>query len=83
MRDAHPHPQSSDGRGQGCLSALLDESSRELLLYRVSAEWLTTAYPVVELTSWTGAGVTTRRLAVCDPHGAWVEWLVDQARDAG
>ena len=69
--------------GRAALSALLDESSRELLLYRVSAEWLTTAYPVVELTSWTGAGVTTRRLAVCDPHGAWVEWLVDQARDAG
>ena len=69
--------------GRAALNALLDGSSRDLLLYRVSAEWLTTTYPVVELTSWAGADVTTRRLVVCDPHGGWVEWLGDQASDAG
>ena len=60
------------------LSALLNEASRGLLLYRLSAEWLTGIHPLVELTSWAGANVTTRRLAFSDPHGRWIEWLADR-----
>ena len=60
---------------RAALSALLREASRDLLIYRVSAEWLTTTYPTVELTSWAGAGVNIQRLAFCDPHGGWIEWL--------
>jgi len=60
--------------GRAALSALLDEASHDLLLYRVSAEWLSTIHPVVELTSWAGGEVDTRRLAFCDPHGGWIEW---------
>ena len=61
------------------LNALLDESSRDLPLYRVSAEWLSTIHPVVDLTSWPGGKVDTRRLAFCDPHGGWIEWLGDRS----
>ena len=60
---------------RAALTAFLDESSRHLPLYRVSAEWLSTTHPVVELTSWAGADVDTQRLAFCDPHGGWIEWL--------
>jgi len=67
---------SEDGRA--ALTAVLSESSRDLPLYRLSAEWLTGIHPLVELTSWAGANVTTRRLAFSDPHGRWIEWLGDR-----
>src|SRR5262249_43796498 len=53
----------------------LDHAGRHRPLYRVSAEWLTTTYPALELTSWAGDAVRHRRLASCDPHGGWIEWL--------
>src|SRR5439155_230813 len=40
--------------------------------------WLRGVHPLVELTSWAGANVTTRRLVFSDPHGRWIEWLGDR-----
>src|SRR5438046_9760018 len=67
----------TEGR-RAALTAVLSEASRDLPLYRLSAEWLTGIHPLVELTSWAGANVTTRRLAFSDPHGRWIEWLGDR-----
>src|SRR5262249_58738445 len=64
---------SADRRA--ALTAVLSEASRDLPLYRLSAEWLTGIHPLVELTSWAGANVTTRRLAFSDPPGGGLEWL--------
>jgi len=58
------------------LTALLHDEASDRVLYRVSAEWLATTHPVLELTSWPPTGVVTRRLAFCDTHGEWIEWLV-------
>ena len=73
----HTLNQMTEGR-RAALTAVLSESSRDLPLYRLSAEWLTGIHPLVELTSWAGANVTTRRLAFSDPHGRWIEWLGDR-----
>lgn len=57
------------------LSALLADHGRRRELYRVSAEWLGTVHPQLELTGYHGGHAEERLLAYCDPHGRWVEWL--------
>ncbi len=57
------------------LSALLADHGRGRELYRVSAEWLGTVHPQLELTAWRGGRAEQRLLAHCDPHGRWLEWL--------
>ncbi len=61
---------------RAALTTLLHRVASDRVLYRVSVEWLATTHPVLELTSWPPTGVVTRRLAFCDPHGEWIEWLV-------
>ena len=57
------------------LSALLDDAGRSRELYRVSAEWLGTVHPQLELTAWRGGQADRHLLAYCDPHGRWMEWV--------
>lgn len=59
------------------LSARLAEAGRARELYRVSAEWLGTVHPQLELTAWRDGHTAHRVLARCDPHGRWLEWLDD------
>jgi hypothetical protein len=68
---------STDARAR--LSALLAEHGRTRELYRLSAEWLGTAHPQLELTAWPGGREAHRLLARCEPHGRWLQWLEDPA----
>src|SRR5262249_15139991 len=71
----HTHTLNQMSQGaRVALSDFLDHAGRHRPLYRVSAEWLATTSPALELTSWTGDAARTRRLAFCDPHGSWIEW---------
>jgi hypothetical protein len=70
---------SSEARER--LSAWLVECGRERELYRISAEWLGTVHPQVEVTAWRDGVAEQRLLAYCDPHGRWLEW-VDELADA-
>jgi hypothetical protein len=63
---------SAEARDQ--LSAVLADHGRTRELYRVSAEWLGTTHPQLELTAWRGGHAEERLLAYCDPHGRWLEW---------
>ena len=51
------------------LGHAIQRSARDREMYRLSAEWLDTTYPSLELTAWEKTVPTTRRLAFCDPHG--------------
>jgi hypothetical protein len=57
------------------LSAVLAEYGARRDLYRVSAEWLGTPHPQLELTAWQEGQAHHRLLAYCDHHGRWLEWL--------
>lgn len=48
-------------------------SQRELAL--IALESLNRDSPIPELTLSVGPELTPRRLARCDAHGAWIEWL--------
>ncbi len=65
-------PRVVRGDALACLPELLREARRD------AAVCVTHTHPLVELTSWAGANVTTRRLAFSDPHGRWIEWLGDR-----
>jgi len=56
------------------LSGLLEEQGHAREIYRVSAEWLGTPHPQLELAAWRGGRGEHRVLADCDPHGRWLAW---------
>lgn len=62
------------------LTALLAAHAATRDLYRISAEWLGTPHPQLELTAWHAGQAQHRLLAYCDHHGGWLEWL-DSAID--
>src|SRR5262249_4606296 len=55
--------------------ALLAEHAARRTLYIRAIEWRE-PYPSVELTAFESGARTDRRLAHCDAHGGWLEWLV-------
>jgi hypothetical protein len=63
------------------LSALLAEYGSSRDLFRVSIEWLGTPHPQLELTAWHHGQAQQWLLAYCDPHGRWLEWLDDGAKE--
>ena len=64
------------------LSAVLAEYGARREIYRVSAEgirlsaeWIGTPHPQLELTAWQNGQARHKLLACCDHHGRWLEWL--------
>jgi hypothetical protein len=57
------------------LSAVVAEYGAGHDVYRVSAEWLGTSHPQLELTAWQDGQAHHRLLAYCDHHGRWLAWL--------
>ncbi len=55
------------------LSHTLETLSRERPLYRISIEWDGGSYPVV-VGRYENGAATKRTVALCDPHGSWIEW---------
>jgi hypothetical protein len=55
------------------LSHTLETLSRERPVYRISIEWDGGSYPVV-VGRYENGAATKRTLALCDPHGSWIEW---------
>jgi hypothetical protein len=58
------------------LRAMLQEYSTRRALYRVSIEWYSGKDgPQLELFSYPGGDEKSQRLAACEQHGRWLEWL--------
>lgn len=55
------------------LTRALETLSRERPVYRVSIEWDGGNYPVV-VGRYENGTATKRTVALCDPHGTWIEW---------
>lgn len=55
------------------LTRTLETLSRERPVYRISIEWDGGQYPVV-VGRYENGAATKRTVALCDPHGAWIEW---------
>ena len=55
------------------LNRTLETLSRERPIYRISIEWDGGNYPVV-VGRYENGAATKRTVALCDPHGAWIEW---------
>lgn len=55
------------------LNAALESLSKARPLYRISIEWDGGFYPVV-VGRYDNGRSTRRTVALCDPHGAWIEW---------
>lgn len=55
------------------LTRTLETLSRDRPVYRISIEWDGTGYPVV-VGRYDNGAATKRTVALCDPHGAWIEW---------
>jgi hypothetical protein len=68
--------------GRERLADMLAEHGRRRDLYRVSAEWLGSAHPRLELTAWRDARSRHTLLADCDAHGRWLEWHATPERAA-
>jgi hypothetical protein len=64
-----------DEPAQRVFEAAILQASRARPIYRVSVESDRASCPL-ELSRYEGAGRERRRLAECDPHGGWIEWLV-------
>jgi hypothetical protein len=43
-------------------------------LYRVALEWGRGPAPDLNLTHYDENGAVEEHLALCDPHGAWIDW---------
>lgn len=56
------------------LCAILAGQSDARDIYQVSAEWIGTPHPQLELAVWHRGRPERTLLANCDPHGRWVEW---------
>jgi hypothetical protein len=67
--------QFSDAMRQR-LEEILTAASLKRPLYRVSVEWDGGHYPLI-VGRYDGAR-DKRTIALCDPHGAWLEWRGDQ-----
>jgi hypothetical protein len=55
------------------LNANLESLSRSRPLYRVSIEWDASGYPVT-IGRYENGATEKRTVALCDPHGTWLEW---------
>ncbi len=44
-------------------------------MFQLSAEWIDTAHPRLDLTTWTKGQSVHQTLADCAPHGAWSHWV--------
>ena len=55
------------------LNTLLDGLSHRRPIYRVSIEFDMGSYPV-NIGRYENGKSTKRTIALCDPHGAWLEW---------
>lgn len=61
------------------LFALLRDEAARRPFYRVGLEWAGAGQTeaTLELVAHTAGAESTRRLARCDTHGTWLEWLAD------
>ncbi|MBP6014260.1 MAG: DUF2332 domain-containing protein [Alphaproteobacteria bacterium] len=55
------------------LNAILEQLSHARPLYRISIEWDGGAYPI-NIGRYENGTSTKRTIALCDPHGSWLEW---------
>ncbi len=62
---------------RAALDALLHAAGRGRPVWRIGLDWGGGAAPELRLTGYHGAEVRETTLARSDPHGAWIEWLVD------
>ncbi len=56
--------------------AQLCATAKRQPLWRIGLEWGAPPAPELILAHYDGASVREIVLARCDPHGAWIEWLV-------
>jgi len=63
-----------DAAAKAAFESALDAVAKSRPLYRLSVELDGHDYPIQLSRSERGAR-EVRRLAHCDPHGAWIEWL--------
>lgn len=55
------------------LNAILEQVSQARPIYRVSIEFDHGAYPI-NIGRYENGKSTKRTIALCDPHGSWLEW---------
>lgn len=55
------------------LNATIESISRVRPIYRVSIEWDEGAYPV-NIGRYENGSSDKRTIALCDPHGTWLDW---------
>jgi hypothetical protein len=55
------------------LNATIESLSRARPIYRVSIEWDGSDYPV-RIGRYENGDVAKRTIALCDPHGSWLDW---------
>lgn len=48
---------------------------RDRPLFQIGLEWRGAAAPELVMTRYDATGRSSRCLALCDAHGAWIEWL--------
>ena len=65
-----------DQAGADAFEAALTEAGQIRPVARVALEWTDRDAPTLDLTLYRGDRREIQRLALCDPHGAWLEWLV-------
>lgn len=53
---------------------VLGRLGRARRLYRIALEWGTAAAPELRLIRYDSDGSEPRLLALCDAHGAWIDW---------
>ena len=55
------------------MNATIEALSRARPIYRVSIEWDGGDYPV-QIGRYENGEVAKRTIALCDPHGSWLDW---------
>jgi len=55
------------------LNTTFETLSHARPIYRISIEWDGNAYPV-KIGRYENGRIDKRTIALCDPHGAWLEW---------
>lgn len=63
-----------DAADRDAFDALLAQLSWERPLYRVTLEWGQGSAPDLVLSRYEGGDAVMEHLALCDPHGAWIDW---------
>ena len=61
------------------LSALQASHARSRAVCRVAIEWLGVDHPRLPLAVFENGRSPETLLARCQGHGAWLEWLADEA----